>query len=70
VPKEVQSLIDMAVFTHVGEGSNTKFWKDRWLNGKRIKEVAPAIYGLVPKRVRNRRTVKEALFHLRWVSDF
>jgi hypothetical protein len=25
VPKEVQSLIDMAVFTHVGEGSNTKF---------------------------------------------
>jgi hypothetical protein len=28
-PKEVQSLIDMAVDTMVGDGSNTYFWKDR-----------------------------------------
>jgi hypothetical protein len=70
VSKEVQSLIDMTVFTQVGDVSNTRFWKDWWLHGKRIKEVAPAAYDLVPKRIRNRRTVKEAMLHLRWVSDF
>jgi hypothetical protein len=32
--------------------------------------VALAIYNAVPKRVRNRRSVKEGLFHLRWLSDF
>jgi hypothetical protein len=60
----------MTVFTQVGDVSNTRFWKDWWLHGKRIKEVAPAAYDLVPKRIRNRRTVKEAMLHLRWVSDF
>jgi hypothetical protein len=68
--QSVQSLIDMVVFTQVSDGSNTKFWKGRWLNGSRIKEIVPAVYDLVPKRIKNRRTVKEAMLHLGWVSDF
>jgi hypothetical protein len=70
VPKEVQSLIDMAVLMQVGDGSNTRFWTDRWLNGKRIRDIAPAIYALVPRRIRNRRSVRDALVNLTWISDF
>jgi hypothetical protein len=60
----------MAVVTKVGDGSNTMFWKDRWLNGKRIKDIAPVVYDMVPKRTRNKRKVKEAMLNLRWVTDF
>jgi hypothetical protein len=70
VCKEVHSLIDMAVVTKVGDGSNTLFWKDRWLNGKRIKDIAPAVYAMVPKRIINTRKVKEAMLNLRWVTNF
>jgi hypothetical protein len=70
VPKEVQSLFDMAVLTQVGDGSNARFWIDQWLNEKRIRDVAPAVYALVPKRTRNSRTVRDALINLTWISDF
>jgi hypothetical protein len=35
--KEVQFLFDMALVTEISDGSNTLFWKDRWLHGKMIK---------------------------------
>jgi hypothetical protein len=60
----------MAVITKVGDGSNRLFWKDQWLNGRGVKDIAPAIYGLVPKRIRNTRKVKEAVQNFRWVADF
>jgi hypothetical protein len=44
-----------------GGGSNSLFWKDRWLNGRGIKDIAPVVYDLVPKRIRNKRIVNEAL---------
>jgi hypothetical protein len=60
----------MAVVTVVGDGTNTYFWKDKWLDGKRIKEIAPALYAMVPERIINTRTVNEALLNQRWISDF
>jgi hypothetical protein len=54
----------MAVLTQVGDGSNARFWIDQWLNGKRIRDVALAVYALVPKRTRNSRTVRDALINL------
>jgi hypothetical protein len=43
------------VITEVGDGTNTKFWKDKWLNGKRIKYLAPTptLYNIIPKRIVN-----------------
>jgi hypothetical protein len=70
VCKEVQSLIDMAVVTEVGDGSNTFFWKDRWINGQRISDIAPSVFAMVPKRIVNKRKVSETLLNLRWISDF
>jgi hypothetical protein len=58
VCKEVQSLIGMEVVTMAGDRSNTLFWKDRWLDGKRIKDIALAVYTMVPSRIINKRKVK------------
>jgi hypothetical protein len=60
----------MVVITKVRDGSYTLFWKDRWLNGRGVKDIAPAIYCLVPKRIRNTRKVKEVVQNFRWVADF
>jgi hypothetical protein len=60
----------MAVVTKVGDGSNTMFWKDQWLNGKRIKDIAHVVYSLVLKRIRNMRKVKEAMPTFWSIVDF
>jgi hypothetical protein len=51
----------MAVVTVIGDGSDMLFWKDRWLDGRKVKDIAPSIYAMVPKRVINRRRTSEAL---------
>lgn len=47
VGRVVQSLFDKAVVSTVGDGANTLFWKDRWLDGRCIGDVAPAVLKLV-----------------------
>ena len=69
VSKEVAGLISVAVITEVGSGSNTLFWKDKWLDGKGIQDIAPLVFALVPKRRINKRTVLEALTEEKWVED-
>jgi len=59
----------MAVTTVVGNGSNTLFWKDRWLDGKSIQDIAPLVYALVSKRRASRRSVLEALSGDKWIED-
>jgi hypothetical protein len=68
--KEVQSLISMATVTTIGDGSNTLFWKDWWLNGKSIIDTAPAILAMIPTIIVNKRMVNEAFPNMRWLSDF
>jgi hypothetical protein len=46
-----------------------KFWKDKWLNGKRIKDLAPSLYNVIPKRIVNSRTIYEAITDRKWISD-
>jgi hypothetical protein len=60
----------MVVVTVIGDGKNTYFWKDRWMDGKRIKEIAPALFAMVPKRIINTRKVSEALLNRWWITDF
>jgi hypothetical protein len=68
--KEVQLLFDMALVIEIGDGSNTLFWKDRWLHGKKVKDIAPNICAMVPKRIANKRKASEALQNLNWTADF
>jgi hypothetical protein len=60
----------MAVVTTIGDGSSTLFWKDRWLNGKSIIGIAPAIFAMVPARIVNKRKVNEVFSNMRWLADF
>jgi hypothetical protein len=53
----------------VGNGEQTLFWTDRWLDGHTISEVAPSLFSAVSKRTAKRRTVAQALQNQRWVDD-
>ena len=56
-----QSLFATAIQSEVGNGANTKFWMDRWLNGCSIEVLAPHLFACVHKRRANRRAVPEPL---------
>ena len=53
----------------VGDGANTLFWKDKWLAGKNIQDIAPHVYALVSRRTAARRSVLEALINEKWIED-
>jgi hypothetical protein len=63
------SLFSEVVVTEISDGSNTMFWSDKWLHGKRIADLAPKLFDTIPKRYVNSRTVQEAILTRRWVSD-
>jgi hypothetical protein len=48
VCKVVKNLIAAAIITKLGDGANTLFWKDRWLDGRCIKDIATAMFDLCP----------------------
>lgn len=54
----VKALYSLAMSTEIGNGSSTLFWEDRWLFGQRIQDLSPLIFGMVPKRISNKRTSK------------
>lgn len=59
--KEVQAMFDASIEIMVGDGNDTCFWTDQWLNGSSILLLAPDLCQTVGKRVLKRRTVREAL---------
>lgn len=38
-------------------------------DGERISDLAPRLFGIIPKRIVSKRTVQEALANRRWTSD-
>jgi hypothetical protein len=69
VPQKARAFFfSEVVVTEVGDGSNTMFWSDKWLHGKRIADLAPKLFDTIPKRYVNNRTVQEAILTRRWVS--
>jgi hypothetical protein len=69
VPKKARVFLSKVVTTEVGDGTNTKFWKDKWLHGKRIAELFPRLFGAILKRFVNCRTLQEAIVSTKWISD-
>jgi hypothetical protein len=53
----------------VGDGRTVRFWKDRWINGFTVEEIAPLVTALVPTHRRNSRKVYDALRGNAWVRD-
>uniref|UniRef100_A0A0A8Z0V1 Reverse transcriptase zinc-binding domain-containing protein n=1 Tax=Arundo donax TaxID=35708 RepID=A0A0A8Z0V1_ARUDO len=62
-------MFDMATVSAIGDGNGTKFWTDRWLQGKNIIEMASHLTDLVSRQAKNQRTVSQALDSGRWVRD-
>lgn len=62
-------LVRAASRSTVGDGRNTFFWEDRWLNGSRVQDLAPSIYARVGKRVRATRTVYQGMEEGTWARD-
>lgn len=63
------ALFAIAVMTEIGNGQSTLFWTDRWLHGCSIEALAPSVYACVSPRIRNSRTVAEALSDGLWPRD-
>jgi hypothetical protein len=53
-----------------GEGNNTLFWEDIWLDGMRIQELAPSLYERVLNMIRSTRMVSSALVEAAWAREF
>jgi hypothetical protein len=62
-------VFDSLVQITVGKGNKVYFWKDHWLHGRSVSDIAPNVLRLVSTRHRNTRTVQVALIHNKWVED-
>lgn len=44
IQQQVRDLFAISVISHLGNGTNTIFWMDRWLNGCCIRDMAPEVF--------------------------
>jgi len=64
-----QAIFFASTTVELGNGHNTLFWEDRWINGRAVREIAPQLYDCIPKRRRKQRTVAEGLAGNFWARD-
>ena len=69
VDREAREVFDSMVHIIVGKGSKVLFWRDRWIHGFAVKDIAPLIHALVDTRTINRRTVEDGLLEGCWLHD-
>lgn len=65
--KEAAAFFRASTYSIVGNGQNTLFWKDSWINGVSITSMAPTLLQYVSSRTINRQTVAQALENRSWV---
>ena len=69
VPSKAHVFSSAVLISEVGNGANTKFWTDRWLHGEILADLVPRLFGAIPKRLVNTRTVQDAISSRKWISD-
>jgi hypothetical protein len=57
----VTEIFEAATSSVVGDGASTFFWLDKWLPEGRLKDLAPRLFALIPKRLPRSRLVKDCL---------
>ncbi|GJM91708.1 hypothetical protein PR202_ga08112 [Eleusine coracana subsp. coracana] len=45
------------------------FWTNRWIHGCSVQNLAPSVFAVVPMRIRDNRSVAEALVDEQWILD-
>jgi hypothetical protein len=53
----------------MGDGKTVYFWKDNWIDGRSVTDIAPRVLSLVPTRRKNSRMVADALIEHKWIVD-
>jgi hypothetical protein len=66
--EEAVAFFRASTYTIVGNGQNTLFWLDSWLNGVALRTLAPTLLNFISKRTIESLTVAEALTNRRWVQ--
>jgi hypothetical protein len=67
--KEVRAFFKASTYTQLGDGRNTLFWEDRWIDGHDVQSIAPYLYLSVSQRVWRMQTVREGLHNRAWVRN-
>jgi hypothetical protein len=57
----VIKVFEAATSSVVGDGASTYFWLDNWLPDGRLKDIAPHLFALIPRRLSRSRLVKDCL---------
>jgi hypothetical protein len=64
----VKAFFSTAVSSVVGNGKNTMFWTDKWIDGQSLSQLAPHLVKSVSSRAK-KRSVYDALTTRNWVHD-
>lgn len=64
-----RAIFDIMVRIVVGRGDNVLFWRDKWIRGLGVSDIAPRLMETVPTRIINSRTDHEAPTEDRWYED-
>ncbi|WVZ92032.1 hypothetical protein U9M48_038130 [Paspalum notatum var. saurae] len=65
---EVREFFEASITVSVGNGRRTLFWRDRWLDGQAIKDFAPALVTVIPRRIAKTLTVAEGPEDRAWTG--
>ena len=69
VDEDARRVFDSLVSITVGKGDKVLFWRDRWIHGFAVKDIAPTLFQGVSVKVRNTRTVAQAIQGESWTLD-
>lgn len=69
IPREAESVFLAGTRCIIGDGRRFKFWQDRWLEGRSMADLAPALFQFI-KPAAKARTVASALLDGSWAHDF
>ena len=61
-----KQLFAAATAITVGCGDRISFWENAWLHGRRLRNIAPAVYNISKKK---NRSLRKALVNSNWVHD-
>lgn len=66
---EAREVFNSLVSISVGDGKKKLFWRDHWINGRAVADIALSILAIVPTRTQNMRMVHQAFGSRRWERD-
>jgi hypothetical protein len=65
---QVQAFFKSSTYTQLGNGNKALFWDDRWLGQETPADLAANLVQLLPRRIRERLTVRQGLTDRRWTD--